>query len=128
METFNFAYHTVRHRRAGGTTVQFGGGWSQGIKPQQPTQRTFVLKFQGLFYYRNPSTHEIDLTVNPTTNIMKLDAFYEQHEMWKSFIYPHEIYGNLTVRFAKPFELPEAREGGSGMTNDFDIELIEVPV
>lgn len=127
METFNFEFYTVTHMYAQGNAVQLGKGYAYGVKPIDPEPRTLTLKFQGLFYFRSPSDYSIDQTTQPTRNIMKLDQFYRTHKMWKRFILPHELFGNLNVRFSKPFQMPEARAGGSGLTMDFQLEMIEQP-
>lgn len=129
METFDFPVHTVRHTYPEGTTIRFGGGYEYGVKPLLPLQRSFTLTFQSMQWARNEDG-DIDETVvtEPAgCNLRKLDLFYEAHRMDKSFEYEHEIYGTIVVKFARPFECPPAKVGGSGWTEGFEMVLREQP-
>ena len=54
--------------------------------------------------------------------------FYEQHHTSKKFYYVHPVYAVLTVRFKKPLEAPRSIKDGNGITEPFEILLIEQPV
>lgn len=125
METFNFPYHKTRTEYpVNSTPIQFGQSYSFASKPAGPPQRTFILNFKAMKWYIN-SNGTIDVTTNPTFNMGALDAFYAAHQLWDTFVYPHPIYGNLNVRFADPLKHPEVEEGGTGVTQSFEIKLIE---
>lgn len=123
-DTFNFPYHKTRTEYpATSNAIQFGQSYTFATKPVGPPQRTFILSFKGMKWYMNGSS--IDLSTNPTRNMGAIDAFYQAHELYSVFIYPHPIYGNVNVRFAEPLKHPDVEEGGTGVTNGFEIKLIE---
>lgn len=124
METFDFSIHTPSHNYPKGDSFKFGRGYESAIKPQDPIQRTFTLKFAAMVYFLQ-ANGAADVTTEPEINMQRLIAFYERHQMWKSFVYPHPLYGNLTVRFAEPLPVPQPIEKGNGVTEAFEIKLIE---
>jgi len=124
-ETFDFPQHGVRHSYPEGDSIKFGGGYSFGVEPETPIQRTFTLSFNALSIYRVDGT--LSATVNAQSNLLALDAFYARHQLWKRFNYVHELYGTLVCRFAEPFELPKMRPGGLGVSTDFELKIIEHP-
>ena len=73
----------------------------------------------------NPS--KLNLFSNPEINLGLLEDFYLRHKMWKKFIYPHPIYGDLAVRFSRPLILPKGYTDGNGTVEPFELEFIEVP-
>lgn len=124
MATFNFPYHKCRTEYPQTSNpVQFGNSYTFASKPAGPPQRTFVLSFKAMRWYMNGSS--VDVATNPTRNMGALDAFYQDHEMYKAFVYPHPVYGNLNVRFAEPFKQPDTTEGGTGESEPFELKLIE---
>lgn len=128
METFTFEFYTIRpDTYRTNDTFTMGKGHEFSVKPLLPIQRRFVLEFEeGLKWCQDGSGAFVN-SVTPTRNILKLIEFYEAHEMWKRFVLPHPIYGNLTVRFAEPLATPKARRGGSGWTEGFELKMIEQP-
>lgn len=124
-ETFDFPYHSVRHRYPAGDSIQFGGGYVFAAEPAVPTQRTFILKFNALRIYRVAGV--LSDTVNAQTNLLALDKFYNNHLLWKRFNYVHEQFGTLVCRFLEPFEMPEIIPGGLGVSKDFELTIIEQP-
>lgn len=127
METFNFPNHTMRHKYPDGDRVRFGRGYTFAARPVTPIQRSFTLSFNSLRWEWDEEEEEYSATISPTTNMLALANFYEVHLLDKRFIYPHPVYGNLTVRFDQPFELPKSLPGGSGWTEPFDLVVIEEP-
>ena len=134
METFSFEFFVPTHEYPENNQISFGGGYSFASKPDLPVQRTFKLKSEGLFWYRQGSNFSrLNL---PTKNILCLNDFYEAHLMWKRFILPHEVFGNLVVRFSSPFSMPSTRPGipsvKSGfeeyLTEPFELRMIEQPL
>jgi hypothetical protein len=126
METFNFPGHKVRHTYPEGDQIKFGGGYTFAAAPVTPEQRTFILKFPVLTWFFN-GAGVADATISPQENMYALMLFYEEHRLHKRFIYPHPLLGNLTVRFAKPLEIPEGITGGNGTTEEFELQFIEQP-
>ena len=126
-ERFDFPYHTFRTiYPESGTRVQFGKGYVFAARPDSPVQRRFVLKMTGMQYFVGEND-EIDTETMPQRNMGRLQAFYEEHELWKSFVYPHPVLGDVLVKFNKPLDIPEGIIGGNGVLPEFEIELIEQP-
>jgi hypothetical protein len=128
MDTFNFPYHVPTHTYPKGVSFQFGKGYEFGSAPQLPLQRRFKLSFNTMMWYFNQTTGAVDASFEPTTNMKLLIDFYEAH-IGVKFIYPHPLYGNLTVRFASDigWEVPKGMPGGSGAVEPFEIILVEQP-
>lgn len=128
MDTFNFPYHTFRNQYPQGDKMQFGGAYEFSPKPNAPIQRTFVLNFPVMKFYPTPGSPTVaSVTESPTTNMRTLEAFYEVHQMWDPFIYPHPVLGNINVKFAQPLASPDLIPGGGGATAAFEIQLKEQP-
>lgn len=125
LDTFNFEWYRIQPGQyPNGSNVQMGKGVEFGVKPLLPIQRTFILKFSGLLWLKNDGG-TFDSSVQSTRNILKLLEFYEAKLCWQRFVLPHEIYGNLNVRFKDPFAPPDSIEGGSGLTQPFDMTVTE---
>lgn len=125
MQTFNFPYHKFSTKYPeSGNRVQLGNSYVFAAPPSGPDLRVFTLKFPVMFYYLN-GAGEIDATQNPLLNMKVLENFYNEHKLYKNFIYPHPVYGNCTVKFNRPLEIPEGVHEGGGALNDFQIELME---
>lgn len=62
---------------------------------------------------------------NYQINMTALEAFYSYHKLYRSFIYPHPVYGNVECKFFSPLKIPEG-VGNMGALKDFTLELIEV--
>lgn len=124
METFNFPNHNIRVKYPEGGVMKFGRGYAHGVKPLLPVARTFILKFNTMKWYIGGGGLPEVLT-DPTNNMMTLLAFYDDHQMWKRFIYPSKIFGNVNVRFAAPLETPAPRAGGTSWTEDFELTFEE---
>lgn len=126
METFSFIHGLPQtNYPARAMPVTFGNGYEATSKPEGPPQRVFVLSFTGFKYFFTSGS--IDATVNAQRNFHAMDLFYQAHETYKRFIYPHAVYGNLTVRFHKPLETPKGIKHGDGVLEDFTVTLIEMP-
>lgn len=129
MELFDFEFYSVRPDTypSGGDVYRLGKGHQFATKPILPIQRTFVVEFEeGLKWCQNEAGVYVS-SITPKRNILKLIEFYEEHQQWKRFEFPHEIYGTLTVSFADPLAVPKARRGGSGWTEGFELKVIEHP-
>lgn len=127
MKIFDFPIHTVSHSYPQrGTQVQLGGNWTFSTAPRAPVMRTFTLRFDMLRWIKN-NAGLYTSSIDPEINALRLDEFYREHELHKDFIYPHEIYGNLVVKFAQPLVLPEAKKDGFGAILNVSLTLIEQP-
>lgn len=127
MDTFNFPNHKVvtKYPDSSGR-IQFGKNWIFTSAPDAPDQRIFTLSFKGFKYYGSDGSPDL-VTDASFNNMGALEAFYQSQRLNKSFLYPHPVYGTLTVRFNKPLEIPNGIENGDGMVEPFEIELIELP-
>ena len=126
MDTFNVPFHKTRTVYPDSSPgIQLGKGYSFAAKPSGPDQRKFVLTFKSMVYYV-ASNGTLDIATNTPLNYGTLDKFYQDHRTYQPFIYPHPAFGNITVRFAQPLQGPDAMEGGSGATEQFEVNLIEV--
>lgn len=127
LDTFDFPYHSISHNYPEtGVRVKFGNSYEFSSAPAAPPQRTFKLNMKGMRYYNNPDG-SFSRTMNNGTNILSLEDFYKEHELYKRFLYNHETEGELTVRFKEPLQIPEAIENGGGLFPPFEITLIEQP-
>lgn len=126
MKVFDFSVHVVSHSYPQrGTQVQLGGNWTFSTEPRGPVMRTFTLRFDLMRWFKNGSV--FSSTIEPTLNLLRLDEFYREHELFKDFIYPHELYGNIVVKFAQPLVIPEAKKDSHGAVLGLTVTLIEQP-
>lgn len=127
-DVFPCTMHTVTHAYPKGDVVQFGKGYQFNATPQLPFQRRFRLSFKAAQWFFNVDG-TVDLTTHPEFNMGVMDAFFQAHDYSKPFTYPHTLYGNITVKFAadQAFEIPKAMDGGTGVTEPFEIFLVEQP-
>ena len=129
MAVFDFPNHTMTTTFPRGDSFKFGRGYEFASKPQLPLQRRFKLHFNGVVWYFN-SNGTVNASTDLPNNAARLTAFYETHQSFEPFTYVHPLYGSLTVRFAAdaPLDLPKSKEGGSGMTDSFEVVLVEQPL
>ncbi|URG13844.1 hypothetical protein [Acinetobacter phage vB_AbaS_TCUP2199] len=90
--------------------------FSQTVKPL----RTFELEFPTLFYNGG-----VETTCPDEYNYAKLQTFYLEHGLHKAFVYPHPVYGDLKVRFARPIVLPK-KNPNSQTIQGLNVTLIEI--
>lgn len=127
-QTFDFPYHVPRTSYPEDQTVRFGGGYTFATKPDEKMERTFTLSFTAMKYYFDQNTNRWDdYTTNSNNNAHALEKFYIDHRMYKRFIYPHDVLGNIVVRFKKPLEMPQGVMGGTGVLPPFEVQLVEHP-
>lgn len=127
MAVFEFPYHTVSTEHpVSGVQMQLGNSYEYASEPTAPDQRIFHLQFAVMKYYKNPEG-EVDATINPELNIKALSDFYEVHKLWKTFDYPHPVYGTVKVRFSKPLVIPKGAPGGGGAHFDIALTFKEQP-
>jgi len=125
METFDFNYHSFSTKYPEtGTRMKLGKSYTYTASSTAPPQRTITLHFDKMQVLMiSPGVP--DVTSKPEMNFMRLDAFYRRHELHASFLYKHELYGDLVVKFAKPLEMPRVARGG--WVPAFTLELEEQP-
>lgn len=129
METFDFPYHgnPAKTPQDGSPSIELRGGFRFSAKPVDPIIRVFDLEFPVMGYFTLPNGDpDTEGTINPQWNVAALERFYERHGTWKSFIYPHPFWGNITVRFDRPFTTPKVT-GNRGMVNNIQISFREHP-
>lgn len=126
MATFNFPYHKQSTKYPeSGKRMQMGNSYMSAAEPSGPDQRVFMLDFATMKYFLVAGV--ISPTFKPEINLAALEAFYKEHRLWKTFIYPHPVYGNVNVKFNKPLEIPKGISDGDGAVEAFSVELIEQP-
>lgn len=125
LETFPFVNHTPTHAYPKGDSFKFGKGYEFSSSPQLPLQRRFKLKFNALIWY-GPT----DNTTDAVNNAKNFDEFYARNLTHKKFNYVHPVFGTLIVKFAPdiPFEMPSSLPGANGVTEGFEITLVEQPL
>jgi hypothetical protein len=125
---FDFPYFTFGQFYQDNTTrVRFGQGYTFAARPDGPPQRTFKLRFGVLRWETDPNGLTEQFT-RRETNLKRLEMFYRDVEMWKTFWFNHPGDGLILVRFSRPLEIPGGIEGGNGAVGPIEIEFIEQPL
>lgn len=126
METFNFPFHEFEEEYPEtGSGMKFGNSYEYRSAAVAPPTLNITLTMTGMRYYYDGNV--LNSSVNPTTNIRVLDAFYLAHQLSEKFIYPHPVRGNLNCRFAAPLNIPKVIRGSPAILPDFSIKLIYLP-
>jgi hypothetical protein len=126
MATFDFPFHKFSTENPDSSfRMKLGGSYQFTAAPSSPDQRIFKLRFYALKYFMTNGV--LDKTIYPDINLARLEDFYALHKMWATFIYPHPVYGNLSVSFNKPLVIPEGVDGGDGAVQNIEVEFIERP-
>ena len=102
MKQFDFPYHRLSDEYPESSkSLSFGGGYSFASAPKGPDQITFHLDFEAVWFWFTidgvPNSF-----VQPSINALRLQEFYEEHRMYKPFLYLHQTKGRRVVRFLKP--------------------------
>lgn len=127
METFNFPMHLVSTKYpANGQSISFGGAYTFTSEPDAPDNRQFTLTFAGMKYFT--ASGAVDYATNAAiNNVGALEQFYQRNGRWKSFTYPHPVYGDVVCKFLNPLDLPKGTPGGDGALPNFDVVMVEQP-
>lgn len=130
MALFPFVFHTPRVVIPDDPVSQFGGGYSFGSRAPAPKQREFVLSFDTMISYINTdgtriTSGTLTSTYDPRLNIYLLIDWYADYGTWKSFTYTYPPEGVLSVKFKGAFEQPKVMPGGYGVSEGFELRLIE---
>lgn len=128
MDRWPFSAHSATWTYPKGDALKLGNGYTFVAKPQLPLQRNIHLHYDLMIWYRNDAG-QLDATINPYLNMLAMMRFYEAHNTSDSFIYPSDIYGDVIVKFdpGSPFEIPKTAPGSLGVTQPFDVQLLEIP-
>ena len=115
MQTFNMPFHTtVDVYPVNSSKLKLGMGYEFASRPKGPPQITFQLTFKMMFWWIT-KVGNIDRAYDPDSytgsNIAALIDFYELHQLYDPFIYPHPSRGELICRFDKPLSVPKNIEG-----------------
>jgi hypothetical protein len=127
METFEFCPNrmvpeTLARDTPDGMSL---GGWQFTARPTTPFQRRFRITLYGLKWFLDPETDEYDIVEEPEFNARLLELFYQAHETWNPFIFPHPHLGDIVVRFLSPVSVPKGIKDGGGLIDAFEITLVE---
>jgi hypothetical protein len=124
METYGWPHFIFVEEYPEGDRVQFGGGYEFTAEPKDPDQVTYVLNYAGMFLYPNAANNGLSLATSPNLNFGKLRKFYQDHRMWKSFLFLHPWEGVLKeVKFKDPLVTPKGVPGGRGLLEPFSVKL-----
>lgn len=129
MEVFNFPYHAPPEGtpEEGSKRVTLTGGFIFSTKPIGPIIRVYKLNFPILGYFYLPDgSVDLEGVVTPEFNVRALEKFYDAHETWKPFIYPHPVKGDIKVVFEAPFTTPTV-SGNTGKVKNLELSLREHP-
>ncbi len=127
LELFDFPFHSFETQNPeSGFRGQFGGSYVFTSPPIDPDQRIFKLTFAAMQYFTDQND-DIDNSVNPRYNMKTLTDFYIDHKLHKSLQYYHPVHGTLEVKFNKPLVEPKGKKGGTGVVENVQVELIEIP-
>jgi hypothetical protein len=126
MEIFNFSPNSIVPEtipRENSNVISMGG-WLFSARPTSPMQRKFRLRLHGLRWYLN-GDDTYDESSNTSINARALEQFYEDHEMWNPFVFPHPHLGDIVCYFASPVTVPAAIPDGNGWLEPLEITLVE---
>lgn len=123
--SFDFPHHSLstEYQQEGLTTL-LGGNYTYAVRGSKPEQRIFTLYFRGLKYFQDNSGL-IDTAIKPDLNMGRLEQFYSQFKLSRSFYYQHPSYGKIKVRFNKSLKIPKLIQNSDGWVGDFQLELVE---
>lgn len=101
MKQFDFPFHKLSDEYPESSkSMSLGGGYSFASAPKGPDQITFHLDFEAMWFWVTLDGMH-NSWIQPHINARRLQEFYEEHRMYKPFIFLHEIRGRRVVRFAK---------------------------
>lgn len=109
-----------------GLRIAFARSYAYTAGPTAPDQRIFVLRLQGMQYFLYP-LGSIDRVSEAGRNLAKLEDFYQAHKLHVAFDLNHPVYGTVSCKFNRPLELPEGVQGGNGLVDIVEVELLEQP-
>jgi len=129
MKTFNFPFHgnPAMTTEDPAPSIKLKGGFKFSSQPTEPIIRMFTLNIPVMSYDMLPSGQpDLEGTIDPRNNVIALWNFYVEHGTWKTFIYPHPFFGDITVKFDVPISIPEV-QGNMGKVPTIEVKLLEHP-
>lgn len=105
-------------------SVMTMNAWQFSARPNTPYQRRFKVTLHGLRWYL-AADGTYDFTTNENFNARALERFYEAHETWAPFIFPHQHFGNLLCRFVAPVQVPAGEMNSGGFIKPVEVMLIQ---
>lgn len=100
-------------------------GWTFSAKPTTPFVKSYRLTLYGLRWFLDNNDYFDDST-NPTINASRLENFYQQHELWKPFLWTHPHTGvEKAYRFKTPVTVPKALPNSGGLIDALEVQIIE---
>lgn len=128
MAVFDFDFHTVTtDYPETGDRLQLGNSYIFSSGPTAPDQRILTLHFAAMRNFVHPVTGVPDAAIQPSINFYRLELFYQEHKLFKTFDYTHVMYGLLKCKFNKPLKTPKPVEGTPGLLEGFTLEFVEIP-
>lgn len=130
-DVFYFPFHKVTDEYPKNSVVtQFGNGYSFASAPVGPPQITFHLDFQAMWWWTigspdGPFHRTFSPPDIPGCNIAQLIDFYEAQQLYGTFTYPHQVRGNVGVRFARPLVTPKSITERLGFSSGYFGHLVE---
>jgi hypothetical protein len=113
--------------QAQGFSMEMGGGYSFATDGKHPLVNKLRLLFVGYKWYVQADGETTDFETNRRiNNLGALWNFYKEHKTHKRFVYNHPFEGHMEVRFDQPLRIPPGRPGGNGVSEDFEVNLIQV--
>jgi len=126
IQTFDFPMHKVAvEYPARGKAVTLGNNWDYTVKSHTPVAKKFMLNFTAMRFFDPLKT----LTAQEEQySLQALEDFYLAHELHETFLYPHERYGAIAVKFFQPLVIPEGITAAEGLHSGIQIVLKQVSV
>jgi hypothetical protein len=126
LQTFNFPMHKVAvEYPARGKAVTLGNNWDYTVKSHTPVAKKFMLSFSAMRFF-DPADTLTALEIQ--YSLQALEDFYLAHELHESFLYPHERYGSVIVKFFQPLIIPEGLTSAEGIHTGIQVVLKQVSV
>jgi hypothetical protein len=126
LQVFDFPMHKVSvEYPSRGKAVTLGNNWDYTVKSHTPVAKKFTLNFAGMRFF-DPS--EILTTQEQRYSLQALEDFYLLHELHGSFLYEHDRYGSVVVKFLQPLVIPEGVTGGEGVHTGIQVTFKQVSV
>ena len=101
-----------------------GNNYEMVFKRAKKPLRTIKLTVQGLKYFLKPDG-SLDISTNPSQNMMLLELFYLKHRLRDRFVFNY-MGEDIPVRFKEPLKIPKV-EGNTGVLGSVELMLIETP-
>jgi hypothetical protein len=126
LQVFNFPMHKVSvEYPARGKAVTLGNNWDYTVKSHTPVAKKFTLTFAGMKFFE-PT--KILTAFQKRYSLQALEDFYLAHELHDSFLFEHERYGSVVVKFMQPLVIPEGLTGADGVHTGIQVSLKQVSV